>query len=410
MAIINSELGSARRKIGNTVYYRRDGKTVARRAAENVSNPQTKKQMAQRVIFATAVRSRDALKSIVNHSFENKKYGSQSLSFFMKRALQTLRNRAAADKGNFNCKDIMSMQANPLLISSGSLRSLNCENDGAGIDIGGDVINEKMTVGGFLNRHPEIQKGDQLTFLFLQADTSKVEGYTASGEAYNPTYLIKARVTIPADIADDAVFFDLAGIGFGPLLITEGVNNVILDEAGNSFIVKVDDSLAAAVIVSRPEGKKWLRSTEYLTLNTKGDPDLYYFSSVLNTWLAGATKITGVEDDEYLNQGEEQSVENRYGLTKETISLMNSSNGAVTNVQNVACVRIEMSNGSVQNVPIVKTPGVQSANPVTQFFTIDLTTNTLTALAYTTPKSFVSPTYEVEEAERLTGKDLTIAE
>ena len=98
MARINSvSVGRAAKKLGNMVYYTMNGKTYARARVEQVKNPKTAKQMAQRLIFTTAVRSRDALKTIVDHSFENKKYGSESLNYFMKRNLEILRARATAD-------------------------------------------------------------------------------------------------------------------------------------------------------------------------------------------------------------------------------------------------------------------------------------------------------------------------
>ena len=231
MARINSvSVGRAAKKLGNMVYYTMNGKTYARARVTQVKNPKTAKQMAQRLIFTTAVRSRDALKSIVAHSFQSKKYGSESLNYFMKRNLEILRARAAADNcltGSFNVPYGITMQANPLLVSQGTIPSINYSYSQNGINIHLGAVDDISTIADFLRQNPMIRRGDQITIMLLIPDAKVEEAVTAGGEVVNPTHLIKMRITIPADIADDAVFFDAKNKTLGSLLIVEGISDFV---------------------------------------------------------------------------------------------------------------------------------------------------------------------------------------
>lgn len=353
MARINSvSVGRAAKKLGNMVYYTMNGKTYARARAQKVKNPKTPKQMAQRVIFTTAVRSRDALKSIVDHSFENKKYGNESLNYFMKRNLEILRARAAADKGltgSFNVPYGITMQANPLLISQGTIPSMSYTYSGEdGLTIRVGVTKDVVTVGDFLSANHVIKKGDQITVMLLMPDATVEEAVTASGEVVNPTHLIKMRITIPADIADDAIFFDRDKATFGSLLIIEGDSDFTFNN--DSVYLSFNDSfdnfgICGCIIVSRPEGKKWLRSTEYMKMNPNYDDSLYNFNDVLNTWMQGTTEIEGLEDNEYLNQGQQATIANSYSMQGREFNMTVAETGEVAPV-NLAALDTNTSNGS----------------------------------------------------------------
>ena len=351
MARINSvSVGRAAKKLGNMVYYTMNGKTYARARAEKVKNPKTPKQMAQRVIFTTAVRSRDALKSIVDHSFENKKYGNESLNYFMKRNLEILRARAAADKGltgSFNVPYGISMLANPLLVSQGTIPSIpySFGQNGLGFSVGDE---NTTTIGAFLSAHSTIRKGDQITIMLLVPNAKVEEAKTASGEVVNPTHLIKMRITIPANIADDEIFYDNTN-GFGSLLIVEGTENFAFNKTGGDLLISESDDgefgICGCIIVSRPEGNKWLRSTEYMMMNPNYDDSLYNFNDVLNTWMKGTTEIVGLEDNEYLNQGQEAEIANSYSLQTRMFNMTDAETGVINPV-GLAALDTITSNGS----------------------------------------------------------------
>ena len=414
MARINSvSVGRAAKKLGNMVYYTMNGKTYARARVEQVKNPKTAKQMAQRLIFTTAVRSRDALKSIVDHSFENKKYGSESLNYFMKRNLEILRARAAADNGltgSFNVPYGITMQANPLLISQGTLASLSYQfgKNGLYIDLGGAGY---VSVENFLSANRMIRKGDQITVLLL-CPTHNNEATTASGEAVDATRLIKMRITIPADIDDNAIFYDVTNSKFGSLLIVEGVENFDLSMEGSTLTFKEaatkEIGLCGCIIVSRPEGKKWLRSTEYMKMNPNYDDSLYNFNDVLNTWMQGTTEIVGLEDNEYLNQGQEATIEETYSLQTRSFNMSSAATGKVSNVT-LAALDTVTASGSKSSQIIYTQNASQAIEGKITCYKQDDTPNTLVA----DPTEFNKPSnaaalIKFADANKLLGGVLSI--
>lgn len=416
MARINSvSVGRAAKKLGNMVYYTMNGKTYARARVEQVKNPKTAKQMAQRVIFTTAVRSRDALKSIVDHSFENKKYGGESLNYFMKRNLEILRARAAADNGTvgaFNVPYGITMQANPLLVSQGTIPSITYDfknNDGLTINLGGQQGTMIIPVGTFLKANPTIKKGDQITVLLL-VPTKNYEATTASGEGVNANRLIKMRITIPATISDDDVFVD--GSGFGPLMVTEGVENFRLRISGAELSFKDasdDHGTCGCIIVSHPEGNKWLRSTEYMKMNPKYDDSLYYFNDVLNTWMQGTTEIAGLEDNEYLNQGQEATIANSYSVQTRSFNMANAATGVISSVSLAALETIAANGNKSAQIIYTQNASQAIAGKITCY--TQGTGNTLVAKTdeYNKPSN-AAALIKFDDANRLLGGILSIDE
>lgn len=133
MATIKSPwVGAASGRLGESTYYRKNGKTLARALPSTVTNPRTKAQMLQRIVFAVVAQAASQLKNVVNHSFEAKKYGEESLNYFRSRALADMRAKAinAVNAqtpkaelafGCFTRKGIATLPTNDYLISEGSL-------------------------------------------------------------------------------------------------------------------------------------------------------------------------------------------------------------------------------------------------------------------------------------------------
>lgn len=415
MARINSvSVGRATKKLGNMVYYTMNGKTYARARVEKVKNPKTAKQMAQRLIFTTALRSRDALKSIVNHSFENKKYGSESLSYFMKRNLEILRARAAADNGltgSFNVPYGITMQANPLLVSQGSVPSMRYSFSERGLLINLGSISEIVKVSDFLGYNSEIKKGDQVTILLL-IPTENEEATTASGEAILATRLLKMRITIPANIADDAIFYDGNKGEFGSLVITEGTDNFSFDTNGSSLYFvdsKNDDKgVCGCIIVSRPDGNKWLRSTEYLIMNPNYDEGLYNFNDVLNTWMQGTTEIAGLDENEYLNQGQEATIANSYSLQLRDFNMTEAETGTLVTT-NIAGLDTTYNNGS-RVTQIIYTQNAQQTIAGTITCYKVQSSNVLTVAGVFNKPSNSAALIKFADANKLLGGVLSIQE
>lgn len=94
MASGNLLLGTARKKLGDVVFYRTGGQQRSR-VRVIPKNPRTAKQAVQRMILATAAKMAAAYEPIINHSFEGVDVGSASVNEFKRYAMHMLRNVAA---------------------------------------------------------------------------------------------------------------------------------------------------------------------------------------------------------------------------------------------------------------------------------------------------------------------------
>lgn len=76
-------LGHARGKVGSVVFSRLNGRQITRALAEQVKNPRTDGQNAQRAIFATITTFAAAVRDVVDHSFQSIDEGQKSVNRFI---------------------------------------------------------------------------------------------------------------------------------------------------------------------------------------------------------------------------------------------------------------------------------------------------------------------------------------
>lgn len=169
MATIKSPwVGAASGRLGESTYYRKNGKTLARALPSTVTNPRTKAQMLQRIVFAVVAQAASQMKNVVNHSFEAKKYGEESLNYFRSRALADMRAKAinAVNAqtpqaelafGCFTRKGIATLPTNDFLISEGSLQPFNTMD----IEDGGELRTHAVQLATALEGTPD---ANDLTF------------------------------------------------------------------------------------------------------------------------------------------------------------------------------------------------------------------------------------------------------
>lgn len=120
-------------KVGTVVVRRRQGSTVLSQYVKP-SNPQTDRQTAQRIIFATVQQAAKYMKPIIDHSFEGYAPGNKSVLRFSQLNLDRLRGYSVIDfaegttADNSNCfmttKGVSALVPNKYIISTGTL-SLN---------------------------------------------------------------------------------------------------------------------------------------------------------------------------------------------------------------------------------------------------------------------------------------------
>lgn len=91
-------LGHARGKVGSVVFSRLNGRQITRALAEQVKNPRTDGQNAQRAIFATITTFAAAVRDVVDHSFQSIDEGQKSVNRFI--SINTKKLREAYLTGN----------------------------------------------------------------------------------------------------------------------------------------------------------------------------------------------------------------------------------------------------------------------------------------------------------------------
>lgn len=117
-------------KVGSVVVRRRQGSTVLSEYVKP-SNPQTDRQLAQRIIFATVQQAAKFMKPIIDHSFEGYAPGNKSVLRFGQLNLNRLRgysiddfeNAGSADSSKcfMTTKNISALIPNRYIMATGSL-------------------------------------------------------------------------------------------------------------------------------------------------------------------------------------------------------------------------------------------------------------------------------------------------
>lgn len=131
MGKTNFYLYGVKGKVGNVVAQKAQSGGTMLRSYVVPRNPKTRKQVAQRIIFATVAQAARVLKPLINHSFEGISYGTKSVNRFRKLNLDKLRILAAKDFADtpkaadaqcfFTTKGIRSIIPNQYIVSAGSL-------------------------------------------------------------------------------------------------------------------------------------------------------------------------------------------------------------------------------------------------------------------------------------------------
>lgn len=93
----NLFLGQGRGKLGDSVFYLKNGQQAFRVRRRQIANPNTTGMLVQRAIMATVMQAYSFGKAIFDHSFQGQKVGEGSQSKFMSVNLRKLRNAYFAD-------------------------------------------------------------------------------------------------------------------------------------------------------------------------------------------------------------------------------------------------------------------------------------------------------------------------
>ena len=262
------------------MFSRNNGKQIVRSRAEVVKNPQTEKQMVQRIILNTIAQAYSRMQPITDHSFEGIQTGQASMSFFMHRNMDSLRQKVANEiqaGGDFwNVTAFVPVGSNEFavndfVIAKGTLPEVKTIMQGIA-STKAAVALAKNTYQGVLDMYG-LNRGDQLTFVCTQ------------GSRPDNTQFYFVRVSLDPQNADGSQA-DLSSP-----FITEGAINLpnkrnegqfgSLEYADGKILYGFNTQLltSSAVIVSREKSDGiWARSNA--TLLTSDDRLAGFFKSL----------------------------------------------------------------------------------------------------------------------------------
>lgn len=383
MAKGNLFLSQARGKIGSVVFYRQDGQQVSRVYTDQVKNPRSDAQNAQRAIFYTASRWAAGAKYLIEQGQEGIPYGQKSRNAFMKRALRDIRLAYLNGENQvLNVKGNPYLQPCPISLTSGSLPSAtysmveftrSAGNTGHTIGLNGIVLEPEeaptMTLQEFFDIQPALGLGKQLTLVWLKADSNSITPQI-SGNNFR-TSLHWSEIVFTSDEAALAKPAFKYGIGenfqINPEVLApswggtdpfpEYVSNRFapVDENGEAF---PESWLAGAIIVSDYSNNKWSRSYAPFVIN----PDILVdLEAIIATY---ASDTSAISSTEYLDQGDSDA---------QTQALSPSS----------VKVRYRTTDGNVETLSITRKASVSLTLPTTATL-MDITVEPRAGVTYTT--------------------------
>lgn len=250
MAVSKSFFGLRRGSTKSLTFTIFNGKQVTKEKVAFVKNPNTIAQRLQRMKFlAMQLLLNAGLGDLIDHSWENKKYGSESRQYFSSKALKL--------SGPFIGKDQNSAVPMPVQISEGTLPSID-------VTLLQTAGSQKVPNGVSFTLDPEVQSlfpGEQVTLLFLANGILYVDRWIMQefvpGTKESPTPVYKL-------LHNDRVVEESSAIS---LIIDEQLTN--------------ETPVAYGGILSKYLNGKWQRSTQFMQMNTAAE-DAYYTADAMN--------------------------------------------------------------------------------------------------------------------------------
>lgn len=262
-------LKGAKGKLAGATIYQSNGETLIREVV-SPSNPKTEKQIIQRVIMHTVGQAYSLMSEICDHSFEGKKKGQECMSYFMQQNIAFARQQIATmqqagtlflNMYNFLPLGVKGFTPNQYQVAMGSLPMvtpvIRDEESDAGY-IQGVGANTYAAVISALG----LQRGDQLTFLVIdrpQPGNIQSVRFSFARVILDPTNADYSQAPLSSAFVGENGKINL------PSVRNEGNFSFEVNANGLKFVSRTAAAVVAcAVIVSRQNGDKWMRSTSYL--------------------------------------------------------------------------------------------------------------------------------------------------
>lgn len=271
MAIGNLFLGTARKTIGDIVMYRRNGEQLSRVRVRKIANPKTEAQALQRNYMAPVTKFYAPLADVLERSWEGLDR-QKSLGAFLKT------NAGLARSSGWYVVKGAGFTPLPYKVSNGTLPPLTYSD--SELSLGGQSISDiKVSTISAALVNMGYQIGDQLTTIICLQN--------AEGDV-RPVW---SRVLLSSSDESD-IFSDIAGA-------------VLFEQSENGLVYSgvLESVIGAVFIVSRWNGSKWLRSSQYVQVSSIY---LEQYTSIEARAAAIASYQSGdsvVSSDIYLNGG-----------------------------------------------------------------------------------------------------------
>lgn len=328
MAKDNLFLGYARGSVGDVTFSRVGGQQVARGRNRAPRNPQSPLQLIQRVCMKTASQAYSLTQEICNHSFQGKAEGTPSQSQFVMTNVAMLRQRAAAviesdDESavfsslltNYASKECVLPEINDYAVSNGTISSLYYAfvaylNANSVLSLVNntmpEVSAEKPLTYAKVIEALQLQRGDQLTFLFFSCDDTMDDSHF-NGFRF-------ARIILDPAGGDLSVPFITGTNVNDPNERNRGGLGVSISEDHHLYFSCPDFNIGrgrsnclvgGAIIVSRLSGGIWQRSTQYVALRPWNNTQPWALEHKHDTGYLGdavTSFLSQVNSSLYLNQ------------------------------------------------------------------------------------------------------------
>lgn len=352
MAKSKSFFGLRRGSTKSHTYQVLNGQQITKDRVSSVRNPQTPRQNAQRIVFATVAQAIKFMGPIINHSFEGVPYGGRSLNRFAKLNLDRLRAYSALDyQGSasyadarcfMTTKSVSALIPNRYIMAQGSLlldpASANYVNEGDVYAFKPATINitASLTLGDLLKKFFGFTSpSQQLTKCFILCRSG--QGYNIFEWGGVPTVpgtvipsfkflavrlVLKDSVNMGLDIstmteeqiisavqnAFDVEKSDPTLLGDLEDYIVKDASTIKLNGTSSISSLFASDYFAAAecTILSEFYNGGWLRSNSEMSLVAVPDPDKNYgltWYEANQAWAAAPSQNADAE--RYLNEGGE---------------------------------------------------------------------------------------------------------
>lgn len=241
MAISKSFFGLRRGSTKSLTFSILNGRQITKDRVAFVKNPNTIAQRLQRMKFlAMQLLLNAGLGDIIDHSWENKKYGSESRQYFSSKALKV--------SGPFIGKDQELCVPMPVQVSEGTLDPV-------------EVLIENHTF--YVNaENANVQPGEQITIIAV-----------AKGKVYVERAICKA-ITIEDE--QKSYIWEKSA-----LMESKASGNVKDALIFISVSVENNDPCGFAAIRSKYTNGKWNRSTATMVINQAAE-DAYYTADAMN--------------------------------------------------------------------------------------------------------------------------------